>query len=88
MILIKRSVDINKDVAWVAHDLDKEKRRCTQLYVGTDVNGAIKAAIAAGMSQQDAVFLAQSEIKRSQAAIVDDIGTEYISDLPVPAIKG
>lgn len=64
MITIKRSTDANTNVCWVAHSLDKEARRCTQLYLGTDVNGAIAAAVAAGLSRAEATKMAKAEIAR------------------------
>lgn len=62
MITIKRSTDIHRDVCWVTHRM--EEARCFQLYLGTDVNGAIKAATEAGMSREQAVAMATAEINR------------------------
>ena len=75
MIYIKRSVDFNKEVTWVANDLDENKRRNVMLYAGPDVNGAIKAAGIAGMPRDEAVRQAQAEIDRcNKTDIVDTIG--------------
>jgi hypothetical protein len=64
MIYLKRSVDFYKDVTWVANDLDEDRRRNRMLYAGKDVNGAIDAAVKAGMSREAAAIQAQNEINR------------------------
>lgn len=64
MIYLKRSVDIDKEVTWVANDLDENKRRNRMLYAGADVNGAIEAASKAGLDREAAVIQAQNEIER------------------------
>ncbi len=72
MIYIKRSVDFYKDVTWVANDLDENRRRNRMLYAGGDVNGAIDAAVKAGMDREAAVIQAQGEITRCQQAEPND----------------
>ena len=72
MIYVKRSVDIEKDVLWVASDLDEVTRRGRSLYVGKDVNGAVNAAVAAGMPRSDAEAQARSEIERCKKDETND----------------
>lgn len=74
MIYIKRSVEFNKDVTWVAASKDDGTMRCRQLYAGTDVNGAIAAATEAGLARVDAVAMATSEIARCKNEVQDTIG--------------
>lgn len=69
MIFIKRSKDFHNDVFWIAHDLNEADSRCRQLYLGKNVNGAIEAAVAAGLSKEDAVKQAQSEIARQHQTV-------------------
>jgi hypothetical protein len=73
MIYVKRSVDVDKEVTWVAADLDEIKRRCVSLYVGNDVNGAIEAATKAGMHRQAAEAQARQEIERCKKEHNDEI---------------
>ena len=72
MIYVKRSVDIEKDVLWVAAELNEETRRGRQLYLGKDVNGAVNAAVAAGMPRLDAEAQARSEVERCQSDAIND----------------
>jgi hypothetical protein len=72
MIYIKRSVDFEKNVTWVANSLDQDKRRNVMLYAGNDVNGAILAAVKAGMPQLEAIQQANEEIARCKN-VIDDI---------------
>ncbi len=72
MIYIKRSVDADKDVTWVTNDLDENKRRNRMLYAGKDVNAAIKAAMAAGLTFAEAADMAHAEIDRCKYAEHND----------------
>lgn len=79
MIYLKRSIDIDQNVTWVTNDLDENKRRNRMLYAGKDVNGAIEAAMGAGMDREAATIQAQNEINRcNQNEPVDAIaGTPW-----------
>lgn len=72
MLYLKRSVDIRRDVTWVANDLNEETRRNTALYVGLDVNGAIAALVKAGVPQDNATEMAKNEIARCKADAAND----------------
>lgn len=72
MIYLKRSVDFRRDITWVANELDEAKRRNTMLYAGEDVNGAIDAAVKAGLDREAAVFQAQEEIRRCNSSPIND----------------
>ena len=71
-IIIKRSVDVQKDVNWGTISVDEESKRCKQLYLGFNVNEAIEAAKLAGMDHDKAVAMAKAEVARSQQ-VVDKI---------------
>lgn len=58
MICINRSTDLKNETVWVTIDVDYSIRRCKQLYLGSDINGAVAAAVHSGMSRDDAVALA------------------------------
>lgn len=64
MIAIKRSKDCHGHVAWLATRQVPEESRSYQLYLGSDVNGAINAAIGAGMASCDAIAAAKAEVAR------------------------
>lgn len=66
MIRINRSTDLRNDTVWVAIDHDEETQRCRQLYLGTDVNGAVKAAIEAGLPREDAIAAANAALSRRE----------------------
>jgi hypothetical protein len=72
MLYLKRSVDIKRDVLWVANDLNEETQRNTALYLGKDVNGAIGALVKAGVSQDKAAEMAKNEIARCKADDAND----------------
>jgi hypothetical protein len=74
MIYINRSTDLEKDSFWVAAELNEETRRCRQLYLGKDVNGAVAAAVAAGLPKQEAISMAETAKAREQ--VVDDVRAE------------
>ncbi len=73
MIYIKRSIDSNRDVTWIASDFDEEAYRSRILYAGRDVNGAVKAAVAAGMPNTQACCKAQAEINRCNLQATNDV---------------
>ncbi len=73
MINIKRSVDFNKEVTWLANSLDEDSRRNTMLYAGNSVNGAIEAAVTAGLSRDEAKRVATAEIERCLNEVEDTI---------------
>jgi len=73
VIYIKRSVDFHNEVTWIAGSLDENTRRGTSLYCGSDVNGAIDMAVAAGMLRADAAAKATAEIARCRNATIDTI---------------
>lgn len=74
MIYINRCVDMKNGVVWVAGDLNEETRRVRGLYTGGDVNGAIKAAVDAGMDKDCAIVEAKRVLSRSLESLNDTIG--------------
>lgn len=65
-IFINRCVDLNRDVLWVANSFHHDERRSYELYVGGDVNGAIDAAVKAGMPRENAVSRAKAVLARKE----------------------
>jgi len=66
-IFINRCVDHEyKHVLWVANEFHPEERRSYELYVGGDVNGAINAAVEAGMPRENAVSRAKAVLARKE----------------------
>lgn len=66
MICINRSTDLKNETVWVTIDVDYSIRRCKQLYLGSDINGAVAAAVHSGMSRDDAVALATKARDRKE----------------------
>ncbi len=73
MIYIKRSVDFDKNVTWVANNLDISAQRNIGLYAGNSANEAIAAAVAAGATREDAVAQALAELARCNNEVQDTI---------------
>ena len=63
-LILNRSTDLDNQTLWVAAELDEEKSRSRQLYLGLDVNGAIKAAVDAGYDRAEVVARAEGVLER------------------------
>ena len=71
MIRINRSTDLRNDTVWVTVDHNEETQRCRQLYLGTDINGAMAAAVQSGLPRDEAV--AQAVAARDRCQVTDQL---------------
>ena len=70
-VFLNRCIDDDGDILWVANDFHEDERRSYELYVGKDVNGAAKAAMAKGLSRKEVEARVKEILSRD--VVIDEL---------------